>query len=84
MIEIKKILKKDVPKLLLDNTFWNFSFLTISKHRLLAHYKNPIIEENDIVLLLAMQTVIVATPIDLPTIILFSISTTLGLEDFKI
>ena len=53
MIEIKKILKKDVPKLLLDNTFWNFSFLTISKHRLLAHYKNPIIEENDIVLLLA-------------------------------
>ena len=50
MIEIKKILKKDVPKLLLDNTLWNFSFLTISKHRLLAHYKNPIIEENDIVL----------------------------------
>ena len=53
MIEIKKILKKDIPKLLLDNTFWNFSFLTISKHRLLAHYKNQIIEENNIVLLLA-------------------------------
>ena len=53
MIEIKKILKKDVPKLLLDTTFWNFAFLSISKHRLLAHYKNPIIEDNDIVLLLA-------------------------------
>ena len=53
MIEIKKILKKDVPKLIQDTCFWNFSFLAISKHRLLAHYKNPYIEENDIVLLLA-------------------------------
>lgn len=53
MIEIKKIVKKDIPELLSDTAFWNFSFLSISKHRLFAHYKNPIIEDDDIVLLLA-------------------------------
>lgn len=53
MIEIKKIYKKDIPKLLSNKEFWNYSFLSVSKHRLYAHYKNPIIDENDIVLLLS-------------------------------
>lgn len=53
MIEIKKILKSNVPSLLLDTTFWQNPFLSISKHRLYAHYKNPLLEESDLVLLLA-------------------------------
>jgi hypothetical protein len=53
MIEIKKIYKKDIPKLLDNNEFWNYSFLSISKHRLYAHYKNPNLDDNDIVLLLS-------------------------------
>ncbi|MDI1254634.1 MAG: GNAT family N-acetyltransferase [Flavobacterium sp.] len=53
MIEIKKIYKTDIPKLLSNKAFWNYSFLSISKHRLYAHYKNPNLEDNDIVLLLA-------------------------------
>lgn len=53
MIEIKKIYKKDIPELLSNKEFWNYSFLSISKHRLYAHYKNPNLDENDIVLLLS-------------------------------
>jgi len=53
MIEIKKIYKKDIPELLSNNQFWNHSFLAISKHRLYAHYKNPNLDDNDIVLLLS-------------------------------
>lgn len=53
MIEIKRIYKKDIPKLLSNDEFWNHSFLAISKHRLYAHFKNPLLEDNDIVLLLA-------------------------------
>ncbi|PKP40855.1 MAG: hypothetical protein CVT96_07515 [Bacteroidetes bacterium HGW-Bacteroidetes-13] len=53
MIEIRKIYKKDIPELLSNNDFWNYSFLSISKHRLYAHLKNPNLENNDIVLLLA-------------------------------
>lgn len=53
MIEIKKILKKDIPQLLNDSDFWHNEFLSVSKHRLYAHYKNPNLEANDIVLLLS-------------------------------
>lgn len=53
MIEIKKIYRKDIPDLLSDKQFWNHSFLAISRHRLYAHYKNPNIEDDDIVLLLS-------------------------------
>lgn len=53
MIEIKKIFKKNIPELLSNNQFWNNSFLAISKHRLYAHYKNPHLEDDDIVLLLS-------------------------------
>ncbi len=53
MIEIKKIYKKDIPDLLSDADFWNYSFLSISKHRLYAHFKNPTSSEDDIVLLLS-------------------------------
>lgn len=53
MIEIKKIEKKDIPELMSNEAFWNHSFLSISKHRLYAQYKNPLLEENDIVLLLS-------------------------------
>src|SRR5688572_27959784 len=53
MIELKTIYKKDVPELLDNSGFWNHSFLSIRKHRLYAHYKNPNCDENDVVLLLA-------------------------------
>lgn len=53
MIEIKKVYKKNIPELLSNNQFWSHSFLSISKHRLYAHYKNPQLEDNDVVLLLS-------------------------------
>lgn len=53
MIELKKVYKRDIPELLSNAEFWNYSFLSISKHRLYAHYKNPNLDDNDIVLLLA-------------------------------
>lgn len=53
MIEIKKIYKKDIPALLSNEAFWNHDFLSVSKHRLFAHYKNPRLDEDDIVLLLS-------------------------------
>lgn len=53
MIEIKKIYKKDIPTLLDNAAFWKHSFLSISKHRLYAHFKNPNSDQEDIVLLLA-------------------------------
>lgn len=53
MIEIKKIHKRDIPELLDNEDFWNHSFLATSKHRLLAHFKNPHLEDGDLVLLLA-------------------------------
>ena len=53
MIEIKKIRIKDIPDLFENKIFWNHSFLSISKHRLMAHSKNPNAEADDIVLLLA-------------------------------
>jgi GNAT superfamily N-acetyltransferase len=53
MIEIKKILKKDIDNFFNDKTFWDHSFLAITKHRLLAHSYNPNSNEDDIVLLLA-------------------------------
>lgn len=52
MIEIKKIYKKDIVNLLSDASFWKHSFLSISKHRLYAHYKNPNLSDDNIVLLL--------------------------------
>lgn len=53
MTIIKKVYKKDVPILLADAEFWTHSFLAITKHRLYAHYKNPLLEDDDIVLLLS-------------------------------
>lgn len=53
MIEIKHIFKRDIPEMLAKSDFWNSSFLSISKHRLFAHYKNPNSSDDDIVLLLA-------------------------------
>ncbi|GEP49659.1 hypothetical protein FNO01nite_03310 [Flavobacterium noncentrifugens] len=53
MIEVKKIYKRNIKSLLDDAGFWNHPFLAISKHRLLAHSKNPNSSDDDIVLLLA-------------------------------
>lgn len=53
MINIKPIYKKEVLDLLNNSEFWNYKFLSISKHRLFSHYNNPNLDENDIVLLLA-------------------------------
>lgn len=53
MIEIKKIYKIDIPELLNNEAFWKHSFISISKHRLYAHYKNPNCNDDDIVLLLS-------------------------------
>jgi GNAT superfamily N-acetyltransferase len=53
MIAIKKIHKKDVPALMADANFWGHDFLSISKHRLRAHYTNPNCSDDDVILLLA-------------------------------
>lgn len=53
MTEIKKIRKSDIPELLNDNSFWNNSFLAISRHRLYSHFQNPTAADDDIILLLA-------------------------------
>lgn len=53
MIALKKVYKKDIPGLLHDKAFWKHSFLSISKHRLYAHLKNPNSDDTDIVLILA-------------------------------
>lgn len=53
MSTIKKILKKDIPTIIENNTLWRGDFFPISKHRLLAHYQNPKCADEDVVLLLA-------------------------------
>lgn len=53
MKDIKEVLKKDIPLLMNDSSFWDHSFLSISKHRLWSHYHNPTCSDDDIVLLLA-------------------------------
>ncbi|WP_146743771.1 GNAT family N-acetyltransferase, partial [Aequorivita sp. CIP111184] len=53
MMEIKKILKKDIPYLFENKSIWQSDFLPISKHRLWAHYENPNCADNDVVLLIA-------------------------------
>ena len=53
MTHIRKVYKKDIPALFADTAFWNHSFLSVSKHRLLSHLNNPNLEEEDIVLVLA-------------------------------
>lgn len=53
MTELRKIYKRDIPSLLKDSEFWKHSFLSISKHRLISHYNNPELLEDDIVLVLA-------------------------------
>jgi len=50
VIEIKTVLKKDIPHLLNTEAIWNMEFLVSSKHRLIAHYHNPNLEDEDIVL----------------------------------
>ncbi|CAM3395716.1 N-acetyltransferase domain-containing protein [Flavobacterium longum] len=53
MNEIRKIYKKDIPALLDDADFWSSPFLSISRHRLYAHWQNPDSDPEDIALLLA-------------------------------
>lgn len=50
MIEIKTVLKKDIPHFLNDKQIWDMDFLVSSKHRLIAHYHNPYLNNEDIVL----------------------------------
>lgn len=50
MIEIKTVLKKDIPHLLNTEAIWNMDFLVSSKHRLIAHYHNPNLDDEGIVL----------------------------------
>ncbi|MBU3658443.1 MAG: GNAT family N-acetyltransferase [Flavobacteriales bacterium] len=55
MRSFRKVLKKDVQNVLEDVSFWNNSFLIISKQRLIALQNNPNAEDDDIVLILAME-----------------------------
>lgn len=52
MITLRKIYKKDIPALLQEQSFWDHSFLSISRHRLLAHLRNPNSDADDMVLVL--------------------------------
>lgn len=53
MIDFKIVRRKDILALLSDEAFWNGPFLAVSKNRLYAHYHNPQIQDEDVVLLLA-------------------------------
>ena len=53
MIEIKKITKSGVLEFIDNNEHFQNGFFVSSKHRLLSHYNNPNIDNDDIVLLLA-------------------------------
>ncbi len=53
MNTLRKIYKKDIPDLMRETAFWDHEFLSISKHRLLAHWHNPNSDNDDIVLVLA-------------------------------
>jgi len=53
MIEIKKVIKSEVPNFLENNNFWQNSFYVTTKHRLISHFNNPNIDNDDIVLLIA-------------------------------
>ncbi len=50
MSSLKKIYKKEIPKLLNDSNFWKSSLWPITPQRLYALYHNPQSEEDDIVL----------------------------------
>lgn len=52
MNTIRKIYIKDIPELLNDAAFWKHEFLSVSRHRLYSHYKNPNAEPDDLALLL--------------------------------
>jgi GNAT superfamily N-acetyltransferase len=53
MIEIRKVLKKEIPALLADTAVWKHEFLSATKHRMMAHFTNPNCGDDDTVLLLA-------------------------------
>lgn len=53
MNEIRKIRISDIPALLEDTAFWKHDFLSVSRHRLYSHYKNPNAQPDDLALLLA-------------------------------
>jgi hypothetical protein len=52
MNTIRKIYIKDIPELLEDAAFWKHEFLSVSRHRLYSHYKNPNAGPDDLALLL--------------------------------
>ncbi|CAL2101486.1 N-acetyltransferase domain-containing protein [Tenacibaculum sp. 190130A14a] len=52
-IRIQEFRKFEIPNILNDEMVWNHSFLIGTKHRLLAHYKNPKSNDDDIALLVA-------------------------------
>jgi GNAT superfamily N-acetyltransferase len=53
MKRLKRVYKKDISSLLSDSSFWDYEFLSISKHRLISHWNNPNLDDDDIVLILA-------------------------------
>lgn len=52
-LEIRKVRKKDVFEVLNEREVWAHEFYVATKHRLLAHYHNPFINDDDVVLLIA-------------------------------
>ncbi|NMH29640.1 GNAT family N-acetyltransferase [Flavobacterium silvaticum] len=55
MIRIRKVYRREIPEILNEKAVWDNEFLSVSRHRLLAHYHNPNCADDDIVLLLGYQ-----------------------------
>ena len=50
---LRVVKKKEMGQLLKEEQLWNHTFLSITKHRLLAHQHNPTAGDDDVVLILA-------------------------------
>lgn len=53
MNKIEKVFKQDIPRILEDERYWGEEFHVSSKHRLIAHYSNHLMNNDDTALLLA-------------------------------
>lgn len=50
---LRPVTKKEIPLLFKEKELWDHEFLSITKHRLLAHFHNPTAGDDDTVLILA-------------------------------
>jgi len=52
-VELEIFRKQNVPEMINDSRLWNQEFLATTKHRLQLHYKNPAMDDDDVLLIIA-------------------------------